>query len=109
MVTNFMVSSEIDKNKNVSFVGIESLTGNECKLQNPWNSSVIEILNTHTGKKVKYKLSKDGVISFNTNPNGKYIVTTSSEKMPTEKVFTGEQNNGPKYFKEATLGIKRDF
>uniref|UniRef100_UPI0032179F89 glycosyl hydrolase family 95 catalytic domain-containing protein n=1 Tax=uncultured Draconibacterium sp. TaxID=1573823 RepID=UPI0032179F89 len=105
----FMISSEIDKNKNVSFVGIESLSGNECKLQNPWSSSVIKILNTDTGKKVKYKLSKDGVISFNTKPNGKYIITASHEKVPTEKVFTGEQNNGPKYFKEATLGSKKDF
>lgn len=105
----FVISSEINKNKKVSFVGIESLKGNQCKLQNPWNSTAIELLNVETNKKVKYKLSKDGVISFYSKPNGKYMITNSDINISAEKIFTGKQNNAPKYFNEAILGSKRDF
>lgn len=105
----FIVSSEINKSKEVSFVGIESLKGNQFKLQNPWNSPSLEILNLKTSENEKYKLSKDGVISFETNKNGKYIITKKGIPFSKEKTFTGKQNNGPKYFGEAILGSKRDF
>ena len=105
----FVVSSELDKKKKVAFVGIESLKGNLCKLQNPWNSSAVEILDVETNKKVKYKLSKGGIISFYTKANGIYMITDGDMDISSDKTYTGQQNNGPKYFKEAVLGSKRDF
>ena len=105
----FIVSSEIDKNKGVSFVGIESIKGNPCKLQNPWNSSTIVILNLSTNKKVKHKISEEGLILFSTEVSGKYLIVNGNDSISAEKTFTGKQNKGPKYFNEAILGSKRDF
>lgn len=105
----FIVSSEINNNEGVSFVGIESLKGNPCKLQNPWNNSAIEILNLGTNKKVKHMLSEEGIISFSTESSGKYLIRHGNGDVSSEITFTGKQNNGPKYFDEAILGSKRDF
>ena len=83
----FIVSSAITNNKEIPFVGIESLNGNQCKLQNPWNDTAIDIVNLDTNKKVKYKLSEDDVISFYTNPDGKYMMTNRGSNISdkTEK------------------------
>lgn len=105
----FIVSSEIKKNEEVSFVGIESVKGNPCSLQNPWDSPVIEVRMLDTGEKVKHKLSDDGVISFPTKVNGKYLMLRPDTEISPEQTFTGEPNTGPKYFNEAILGSKRDF
>lgn len=105
----FIVSSEMDRNKIVSFVGIESLKGNHCKLQNPWNSSEIEVLNLETDQRLKHRLSKDGTIAFLTEAGGKYMVSCKDVTVLDGKIFSGKRNNEPKYFKEAILGSKRDF
>ena len=62
-----------------------------------------------TGEKVKHKLSDDGVISFRTEVNGKYLILRPDTEISVEQTFTGEPNTGPKYFNEAILGSKRDF
>ncbi len=102
----FLVSSEM-RNDEVAFVGIESLKGNQCNVQNPWTSTKIEIRNIETNKKINYKISAQGVISFNTKMNKQYLVTNGFQN--DVKTFSGEKNNVPKFYHEATLGKKQDF
>ncbi len=105
----FIVSSEMKEKQKISFVGIHSLNGNECRLQNPWKDSNVKIINVETSRPVKFKLSDEGVISFKTTKNAKYLVTNGLYSESKESFYTGKTNMEPKYFQEAMLGSKRDF
>ena len=108
----FIVSSKIKPEHKVSFVGIESLNGNLCKIQNPWKNEDVIVVNQTTSKIEKHNLSTDGVISFQTKASEKYLVyskSNTSDNELWERTYTGKRNDGPKYFEDASLGKKRDF
>ena len=105
----FIVSSSVKKNREVEFIGIESLKGNICNIQNPWPDCSIKITEVNTLKNVKWTVTKDKVISFKTLEGGKYIITKENSDFCKDKVFSSHKNMGPKFYKEAILGSKRDF
>ena len=108
----FVVSSKVEKQHKVSFVGIESMNGNLCKIQNPWEKDDIVVVNQTTSNIIKHQISTDGVISFQTKASEKYLVyskSNTSDNELWERTYTGKRNDGPKYFEDASLGSKRDF
>lgn len=73
----FIVSSEMRKNAIINQVGIKSLQGNLCKIQNPWpDNTAISI--TSDNKPIKYRIDKNDVILFETKKDKEYVVKLKS-------------------------------
>ncbi|MGL4853289.1 MAG: glycosyl hydrolase family 95 catalytic domain-containing protein [Phocaeicola sp.] len=104
----FKVSSYISEDGKIPGVEIESLNGNSCRIQNPWSSGKVEIVNSK-GNRVTYKLDKEHVISFNTAKNETYTIKNSDVLDVNPILFRAEQNNSVKKYGEATLGKERTF
>lgn len=101
----FIVSSERDEQAKVTQIGIKSLKGNICRIQNPWPVNDIVVMSVNDKNKVKYKIEKNNVITFTTITDGEYIVKLNSDKevsVPT--VYSGTPNSKVKYWKQRTLG-----
>ena len=101
----FIVSSERDEQAKVTQIGIKSLKGNICRIQNPWPVNDIVVMSANDKNKVKYKIEKNNVITFTTITDGEYIVKLNSDKevnVPT--VYSGTPNSKVKYWKQRTLG-----
>lgn len=105
----FIVSSSVKKNHKVEFIGIKSLNGNICKIQSPWPNNLIEITDIETQKKISFKISEDGVLSFKTSVNGRYLIINRGDCFVEDNIYTAKKNMEPKVFKEAILGSRRDF
>ncbi|MGL4853286.1 MAG: glycosyl hydrolase family 95 catalytic domain-containing protein [Phocaeicola sp.] len=104
----FKVSSYISEDGKIPGVEIESLNGNSCRIQNPWSSGKVEIVNSK-GNRVTYKLDKEHVISFNTAKNETYTIKNSDISDVNPILFRAEQNNSVKKYGEAMLGKERTF
>lgn len=101
----FIVSSERDEQARVTWIGIKSLKGSTCRVQNPWSVNDIVVLPVNGKGKVKFKSDKDGVITFATIPDTEYIIKLKSDKeanAPT--VYSGIPNNKVKYSGNRILG-----
>ena len=61
----FIVSSVIDSLGNIPFVEIKSLAGKECRIQNPWDDDLVQVV-TQNNRNVNIEVNKDNVISFKT-------------------------------------------
>lgn len=88
----FIISACRNRQAKVSQVGIKSLKGNMCRLQNPWpnNKSVTVYQVGNENRKLKFKMDMNGVISFPTRPDTEYVVTTEKEKEPI--LYRGKTN-----------------
>lgn len=105
----FLVSSRVEKDGTIPGVELKSLHGNACHLQNPWSSGDI-VISDSNGKNIPHKIDKNGVITFNTSKDKTYIVVEKSNfGKDNSVIFSSNPNNGPKFFKEATLGKARTF
>lgn len=101
----FIVSSERDEQTQVAQIGIKSLKGNLCKVQNPWpNKKNIVIQQTNSKSKVNFKMGADGVITFTTKPNTEYILRVDKEEVRDQTVYTGTPNNKVKHLGSRILG-----
>lgn len=101
----FIVSAERDEQAQVTQIGIKSLKGNICRVQNPWLVNDIVVLPVDGKNEVKYKIEKDNVITFSTIPNTEYIIKLKSDKgvnIPT--VYSGSPNKKAKHWGKRTLG-----
>jgi hypothetical protein len=109
----FMVAAELDENGEIPGVRIESLQGDECRVQNPWPGQEIRVLEiTRGNRKTDYSVEADDVLVFGTSKGSTYLLTVagSKEKTPSPKtVYSGSLNPEPKHFKEAILGKERNF
>lgn len=104
----FKVSSYISKDGEIPGIEIESINGNVCLLQNPWNAGNINIINSK-GKSVKYTTLKNNIISFPTSKGETYTINNSSILPDFCFSFKSIPNNSVKKYKEATLGKERTF
>lgn len=99
----FMVSSYMDKQGKIKQVGIKSLRGNTCLLQNPWPGEKVTVYSNN--KLVKFKNHAGDVVSFDTNTDSEYIVRLSDEGSEFEKIiYKSEPNKKPKQLGPRTLG-----
>lgn len=102
----FIVSAARDGQARVTQVGIKSLKGNVCRIQNPWSAAknvVIEEVNSK--KKVGFKIDSADVISFSTKPDVEYIVRLDDGKAPGDPViYSGTPTDKVKRLKDRVLG-----
>lgn len=104
----FMVSATLNKDHSVDWITIESLSGNDCRLSNPWSTDEVKVFEI-TGQKLEEHSSTidgDNLISFTTVKNKTYWISLADKaEYPAQMpVFSGEPNKEPKHFKEASLG-----
>lgn len=102
----FIVSSERDEEAQVTQVGIKSLKGNTCKIQNPWaGKKNLVMLEADTKNKVKFKLATDDVITFATKSGTEYIIRLNEEKASDKQfVYSSTLNNKVKHLGSRVLG-----
>lgn len=101
----FIVSSERDELAQVNQVGIKSLQGNFCRIQNPWSGKEkIVIVEEASRKKVNFKVEAGNVITFATKPGIEYVIRLSDGKVQDKQVYSGTPNNKVKRLKDRILG-----
>lgn len=107
----FLVSSELKEDGSIPGVLIESLKGNECKVENPWAQNKISIWKLGgKNEQIRYRLLENNVIGFITEPKATYlIIPERAENQIDPSVYVGIQNQTPKHFLEAILGKERNF
>lgn len=102
----FIVSSERDEQAKVVQMGVKSLKGNICRIQNPWPSQQnIVVLGVNGQNKVKFQLGADGVITFATKADWEYIVRLSEgTTVDNKSVYTATPNSKVKHLGKRVLG-----
>lgn len=101
----FVVSSERNEHTRITQIGIKSLKGNRCRIQNPWNDSKdMVIRQTNNGKDIKFKIESGNVISFNTLPDTEYIISVNNGTAHNKTTYSGNPNNNVKHLRNRILG-----
>lgn len=101
----FIVSSERDEHAQITQIGIKSLKGNRCRIQNPWNDSKdVVIRQANNGKNIKFKIESGNVISFITQPDTEYIINVNNRVAHNQTTYSGTPNNNVKHFRNRILG-----
>ncbi len=100
----FVVSARRDASGEVVQVGIKSLMGNHCKIQNPWGERKCEIVRCKDGKKLAMKTDKDNVLSFSTCANEEYIIRLANAKTIDKVIYTSKPNCNVKRLGKRILG-----
>jgi alpha-L-fucosidase 2 len=99
----FIVSSSMGDQGEIQQVGIKSLQGNTCRLQNPWPGKKVVVYANNKSVKVN-KLPGD-VLSFSTKIDMEYTVRLADAPVGTVKTtFEGSPNQVPKKLGRRTLG-----
>lgn len=99
----FIVSASMDKQGDIKQVGIKSLQGNTCKLQNPWPGKNIVVYTNN--KSVKINKQTGDVVSFATKANMEYTVRLADAPTEINKTtYEGSPNQTPKKLGKRTLG-----
>ncbi|WP_372932854.1 glycosyl hydrolase family 95 catalytic domain-containing protein [Mariniphaga sediminis] len=102
----FEVSAEKTTNGEVVQVGIKSLKGNTCKLQNPWPNQKVSVYSINKSvKKTKAKVAEDDVITFETTEGMDYVICIEQNKpVKNATIFSGKPNKAPKRLGKRILG-----
>lgn len=101
----FVVSSRRDKKALVSSIGIKSLQGNICRVQNPWKTLDIQVLNVAENKNVKCKIDDKGVIIFPTEKGVEYVITNAAVPVAEHQViYSGKANSKVKRLGNRVIG-----
>lgn len=102
----FIVSAERNEQACVTQVGIKSLKGNQCNIQNPWPGmkDLVILQKNANNKIIDFKISKNDVIVFPTKPNAEYTITMNGNDMEERTVYSGSPNNQVKRLGNRILG-----
>lgn len=102
----FIVSSERNEEARISQVGIKSLKGNSCRIQNPWKEKKnIVVLEGKAQNRVKFRFEASDVIAFATKPGTEYIIRLDEGKDSGEQfVYSGTVNYKVKRLGNRVLG-----
>jgi hypothetical protein len=102
----FVVSAERNAQAKVTGVGIKSLKGNSCRIQNPWpGSKEVVVHAVNSNKKIKYQLVAGDVLVFDTQPGVEYMLKTADDQsLGMKTVYSGTVNNQVKYLGNRILG-----
>lgn len=107
-IGGFVVSSEI-KSSEVQWVAVKSLLGNHCKVENPWGTEEVCVIDNDSVK----KFARSRVISFDMARGNTYILSKDPDIKKKwsvrRKIF--KRNAGPKKSKGgvAMLGLPKMF
>ncbi len=105
----FLVAAERRKGEVVQ-VGVKSLHGGTCRVQNPFAEKPAEVLAQDSGAKVETTRDAAGVLSFATRAGREYILRPAGAKPEAPETFASEPNKAPKKSWGARmLGIGRGF
>lgn len=100
----FVVSARRNENADVVQVGVKSLKGNRCSIQNPWGNKKCEVVRCKDGKRVLIKTDKYGVITFPTQIGEEYIIRLYGKIMDTSIVYASKSNQNVKRLGNRILG-----
>lgn len=102
----FVVSSARDEQNRVIQVGIKSLKGNTCRVQNPWSARKDMVVLDGKGKnKIPFKLGADDVITFATQTGSEYIIRPDNgETTNAPLVYSGTPNTKVKHLGDRVIG-----
>ena len=101
----FLVSAERNEQAEVTQIGIKSLKGNICKIQNPWKDKKgIEILQCNTKQKINFKIGVDDVISFVTKADTEYVISKDYKDSVEKYIYSGGPNMKVKLLGSRILG-----
>lgn len=91
-------------------VGIKSLKGNLCRLQNPWPGKKNIVIHEKSGndKVVKFRMKENDVIVFPTKPAMEYTVMMDGERMNERTIYSGTPNMKVKSLENRVLGKSVD-
>ena len=108
----FIVSAAYE-NEKVSYLVIESRTGEVCRLANPYPGQSIRLYQWDEGQEnwsLLYKLSGED-LEFSTKQGSTYLILPEVISPETLKstLFTGEKNSQFKQLGSAKLGIPKGF
>lgn len=100
----FVVSAGRNGQAEVTQVGIKSLKGNPCRIQNPWGNRKCEVLRYRDGKKVLAKTGKDNVLTFSTQTDEEYVVRLAGMGVQVKEIYSGKPNMKVKQLGKRVLG-----
>ena len=102
----FIVSAERNEQAQVTMVGIKSLKGNLCRLQNPWPGKKNIVIHEKNGnnKVVKFRMKENDVIVFPTKNDTEYTVMIDGERMNERTVYAGTPNMKVKFLENRVRG-----
>lgn len=102
----FIVSAERNEQAQVTMVGIKSLKGNLCRLQNPWPGKKNIVIHEKNGnnKVVKFRMKENDVIVFPTKNDTEYTVMIDGERMNERTIYSGTPNMKVKFLENRVLG-----
>lgn len=100
------MSSERNEQARATQVGIKSLKGNICRIQNPWpGKKNVTVLANNSKNKVKFQLGVDDVITFPTKVDDEYIIKSDERDSLAEPfVYSGIPTNKVKHLGKRVLG-----
>ena len=99
----FIVSSSMDNEGNTMQIGIKSLQGNTCRLQNPWPGKKVAVYANN--KLVKIREGAGDVIRFATRTDTEYTIRlTDAPDRAGKVIYKGSPNQAPKKLGKRTLG-----
>ena len=106
----FLVSSGRDKGA-VGPVGIRSLRGQPCRLQNPWPGQAVAVFDAATNKPVEVRAEAGDVLVFATAADREYVVRpANAAPLAARTVHRSTPNQSPKKLGEKRmLGIGKGF
>ncbi len=101
----FLVSARMEGGTTLQ-VGVKSILGNTCKLQNPWPRQPVSVYKiTDRGTTKVTTSASDDIISFKTNTDAEYIVCLARNKpINVHAVFDSSPNEFPKILGNRMLG-----
>ena len=103
----FIVSSEI-KSGEVQWICVQSLNGNSCKLQLPWEKAIVQ-----SNLKKKSQPVSGTITEFNTKAGERFLILPEGKNIGEWAVSleNPEENEKPKFHNsgKAQLGLPRMF
>jgi alpha-L-fucosidase 2 len=103
----FLVAAE-RKNAKVVQVGIKSMLGGTCRVQNPWPGQAASVYEYGISAPTESKMEAGNVIVFDTRPDQEYALCQGNTKplAAPDIVYNSEPNKSPKKLGESrTLGL----
>ena len=99
----FIVSAERNEQACVTQVGIKSLQGKVCRIQNPWPGKEVTV--TCIGKgNVNFKTDSKDVVIFKTHPNTEYSINIINTLPVEQTIYEGTPNTKVKRLGRQCLG-----
>lgn len=99
----FIVSAERNEQACVTQVGIKSLQGKVCRIQNPWPGKEVTV--TCIGKgNVNVKTDSKDVVIFKTHPNTEYSINIINTLPVEQTIYEGTPNTKVKRLGRQCLG-----